>query len=260
MKSSVIGACTCLVLSIDLFTSRRSKQARMSLGFFGLGCTTKGEHHVIASCAGTCSMMSFCSNSSSRFWRGSVNRYGTLLGFWAIGVALSFIGTDICISWPSRIARPIPVNRSLYLSSIASSSALFSFFFDVQIFLMCLSGLLSPSVASISTIPRSSSVCLSITGGESIFPLMMTIVVLIVCVWFEINTSASPITGRSSLKAFNLIADRLSVTLGAFSCSFLNWCSSIMLVSEPVSGSTCVSFPLIFTVHVFSWLVFFWLV
>ena len=34
----------------------------MFLGFFSLGCTTKSEpgseHHVIASCAGTCSMMS----------------------------------------------------------------------------------------------------------------------------------------------------------------------------------------------------------
>ena len=97
----------------------------MSLRFFGLGCTTKGEHHVITSCAGTCSMMSFCSNSSSGFWSGSVNRYGTLLGFWAIGVALSFIGMDNCIFWPSRIACPTPVSRSLYLSSITSSSALF---------------------------------------------------------------------------------------------------------------------------------------
>ena len=165
MKSSVIGACTCLVLSIDLLTSLRSKQARTSLGFFGLGCTTKGEHHVIAWCAGSCSMISFCSNSSSRFWSGAVNSYGTRLGFWAIGVALSFIGTDICIPSPSRIAPPIPVNRSLYLSSVASSSALFSFFFDVEIFLMCLSGLLSPPVASISTIGRSSSVCLPISGG-----------------------------------------------------------------------------------------------
>ena len=67
---------------------------------------------------------------------------------------------------------------------------------------MCLSGLLSLPVASISTIPRSSSVCLPITGGESVFPLMMTIVVLTVCVWFEINTLTSPITGRSSLRAF----------------------------------------------------------
>ena len=177
---------------------------------------------------------------------------------------------------------------------------------------MCPSGLLSPPVASISTIPRSSNVCLAISGGESIFPLVMTIVVLTVRVWFEINTSASPIacvaggirertsgggaailkparefnwtlhqsshslatrvqgfatktkalaremppatqatspiTGRSSLRAFNLISDRLSATFGPFSCSFLNWYSSIMLVSEPMSGSTCVSFPLIFSV------------
>lgn len=142
MKSSIIGACTCVVLSIDLLTSLRSKKARRSLGFFGLGCATMGEHHVTASCAGTCSMMSFCWNSSGRFWSGSVNRYGTRLGFWAIGVALSYIGTDICISWPSRIARPIPLNRSLHLSSVETSSALFSFFFDVEIFgLMCLSGL-----------------------------------------------------------------------------------------------------------------------
>ena len=99
MKSSVIGACTCLVLGIDLFTSRRSKQTRMSLGFFSLGFTTKGEHNVIASCAGTFLMMLFCSHSSIRFWSGSINRYITLLGFWAISVALSYIGTDICISW-----------------------------------------------------------------------------------------------------------------------------------------------------------------
>ena len=70
--------------------------------------------------------------------------------------------------------------------------------------------------------------------------------VLAVCVWFEINTSAPPITGRSYLRDFNLIFDCLSVTFGAFSCSFLNWCSSMILVSEPVSGSTCVSFPLSF--------------
>ena len=89
MKSSVIGACTCLVLSIDSLASLRSKLARMSFGFFGLGCTTEGEHHVIASFAGTCSMVSFCSNSSSRFWSGSVNRYGTL-GFWARWVLLIF--------------------------------------------------------------------------------------------------------------------------------------------------------------------------
>ena len=105
MKSSVIGACTCLVLSIDLFTSRRSKQARMSLGFFGLGCTTKVEHHVIASWAGTCSMMS----SFVRILRvvsGVVLLTDTvLLVFGRDGCCVSFIGNDICISWPSRIAR-----------------------------------------------------------------------------------------------------------------------------------------------------------
>ena len=47
---------------------------------------------------------------------------------------------------------------------------------------MCLSGLLSPPVASISTIPRSSSVCLPINGGKSIFHLMITMAVLTVCV------------------------------------------------------------------------------
>ena len=46
-------------------------------------------------------MMSFCWNSSSLFWSGCVNRYGTHLGFWSIGVALSFIGTDIFISHSS---------------------------------------------------------------------------------------------------------------------------------------------------------------
>ena len=59
MKSSVIGAWTCHVLRIDLLTSLRSKQARMSLGFFGLGRTTKGDHHMVTSCSGTCSMMAF---------------------------------------------------------------------------------------------------------------------------------------------------------------------------------------------------------
>ena len=73
---------------------------------------------------------------------------------------------------------------------------------------MCLSGLLSPPVASISTIPRSSSVCLPINGGESIFHLMITMAVLTVCVWFETNMSASPITGRSSTRAFNSIRPR----------------------------------------------------
>ena len=83
MKSSVIGACTCLVFSIDLLTSLRSKLARMSLGFFGLGCTTKVEHHVIASCAGTCSMMS----SFVRILRvvsGGVLLTGTVL-LWVFG-------------------------------------------------------------------------------------------------------------------------------------------------------------------------------
>ena len=44
----------------------------MSLGFFGFGCTTIGEHQVIASWSGTFSMMSFLTNSSILFGRGSM--------------------------------------------------------------------------------------------------------------------------------------------------------------------------------------------
>ena len=47
MKSSVIGACTWRVRSIDLLSTRRSRLTRMSCRFFGLGWTTSGEQNVV---------------------------------------------------------------------------------------------------------------------------------------------------------------------------------------------------------------------
>ena len=68
MKSSVIGACTCRVRFIEWFNTRKYKLTLMSFGFFGLGWTTSGEHHVIGSCVGSSSIMLFATNSLIRFF------------------------------------------------------------------------------------------------------------------------------------------------------------------------------------------------
>ena len=100
MKSSVIGACTCRECCMDLFITRRSRLTRMSLGFFGFGWTTSGEHQVMDSCSGTFSMMSLTMSSSILFFKGSIRWYGTLRGFCAIGCASSLSGKVMLVSSP----------------------------------------------------------------------------------------------------------------------------------------------------------------
>ena len=78
-KSSVIGAWTFCVQSIDLFGRRRSRLTLMSLGFLGFGCTMICEHQVIVSWSGAFAMMSFTINSSILSWSGSMRWYGTRL-------------------------------------------------------------------------------------------------------------------------------------------------------------------------------------
>ena len=121
----------------------------------------------------------------------------------------------------------------------------------LEILLTILFGFFNPPVLSIITIPRSSNVVRPISGGESIWPLTMTIVVLTDLVWLAIMTSASPMTGKSSFSAFNLILEGFTVTSGACFCMFWNWCSSTILASEPVSGSACISTSLMYIVQVF---------
>ena len=81
--------------------------------------------------------------------------------------------------------------------------------------LTILFGLFDLAVSSIITIPRSSNVACPISGGESIWPLTMKIVVLTDLVWLAIMTSASPMTGKSSFSAYNLILEGFTVTSGA---------------------------------------------
>ena len=209
--------------------------------------------------------MSLSSNSASRCFNGSVNRWGTRRGFCAMGVASSFIGTVICISSPFRIAFPMPVNLSWHLSRILSSSVLFwlrgwSDSCCLLTVLTVLFGLLRHPVTSISNIPSASSGCLPINGDESIIPLTMSIVVETVLVAFYISTFTSPITGNSFLRALCLIFVFLIFSSGACSRMCANWLSSIMFVSDPLSGSATIFIPFIWIVHVFhlpalSWLV-----
>ena len=80
MKSSIFGACTHrLLLLIDAFGILMSMFALIICGSrssffvsvnFGLGSTTNGELHVIASLVGTFSKISFFMPSSSHFLSG----------------------------------------------------------------------------------------------------------------------------------------------------------------------------------------------
>ena len=131
---------------------------------------------------------------------------------------------------------------------MVSSSVLASLcgFVDSRCFtVLILFGLLRPLVASISGIPSASIVCLPISGGESIFPLMTIMVVRTVRVSFHISTYAAPSTGNSSLSALSLILVSLSFISGACFCNFLNWLSSMMLLFDPLSGSAWISTPFI---------------
>ena len=58
-KSSVIGACTCLVCCIALFKTCKSRLTWLVFGFFCFGWTTISEHQVIDSCSGAFFLISF---------------------------------------------------------------------------------------------------------------------------------------------------------------------------------------------------------
>ena len=79
MKSLIFGACTHRLLFIVSFGILMLMLALIICGSrscffvsvnFGLGLTTNGEHHVIASLVGTFSKISFFMPSSSHFLSG----------------------------------------------------------------------------------------------------------------------------------------------------------------------------------------------
>ena len=241
-KSSVIGAWIFRVRSIDLFRRRRSRLTLMSLGFLGFGCTAIGN-----------TRWSLCGQGLSPWCRSqwtlqfcSGRWYGICLGFWAIGMASSFIHRWICISWPSLVALPTPWKRFLHQSRIFSSSG-----FSFLIFFTALLGLFNPPFSSIFSMPSLSKLGLPSKGRESIFPFTTMMVAVIALVGFSRFMVHSPMMGRLWLSAFNFTDDSWSAISGLSVCSFRNWYSSMMFVSVLVSGSTAVSMPFMKMVQVF---------
>lgn len=142
--------------------------------------------------------------------------------------------------------------RSLYLTTISLSLVFPSIVssFPAVIALTSLFGVVSWPEASMISTPNSSNVFLPISGRESIVPWIITIVVSTDLVWFDTMKSASL---SPSLSVFSFIfVSLISTCCGACCCSCLNWYSSIMLASDPLSGSASTSIQLIWMWHVLS--------
>ena len=108
-------------------------------------------------------MMSLLKNCFIRCFNGSSKWYGTLLGFCVTGLASDFNGRWISMSFPSRCA--------------LSALVLFAFK-DVIVEASSRLGSRSSPSASNCIILRSSYVCRLSRGRESMFPLIITNVVL----------------------------------------------------------------------------------
>lgn len=104
-------------------------------------------------------------------------------------------------------------------------------------------GSLKLPVSSIFSMPSLGKLALPRRGRESIFSFRTTGGAQISLVWFSISTVHSPLIGRSWLSAFKLRFDSCSVVSGLCRCNLLNWYSSMMFVSSPVSGSIVVLMP-----------------
>ena len=92
----------------------------------GLGCSTRGKHHVIVSPPETFSNIMFSFTPCPSYsLRGFCRWYGTGHSFWATGIASGSISSLTSTSLPVLFSwkHPIPWNVSLYSLSNASMSS-----------------------------------------------------------------------------------------------------------------------------------------
>lgn len=86
------------------------------IAYFGLGYTTKGEHHMTASFLGIFLKIPSASPCSLQFLSGDSRWYGTCLGFWDIDCIPASISNPISMTFPvlSYLMFPIAWSTSLY--------------------------------------------------------------------------------------------------------------------------------------------------
>ena len=100
------------------------------LAYWDLGCTTRGEHHVMVSPSGTFWNMFSFTACSSHSLRGFCRWYGIGCGFWATGMASGSISSLTSISLPVLVWNSLLTTISDWKVSNVSllgSSSLISF-------------------------------------------------------------------------------------------------------------------------------------
>ena len=243
MKSSTLGDWTHRLRFIDWLGILISKLSQImwdsNFSFLtsvnlGLGWTTTGEHHVIASPSGTFSNISSFTPWSSQSLSGFCKWYGTGCGFWATGSVSGSISSLFSIFLSVFLSRKqlIPWKTSLYLLSTTSMLS-----FTVLIF----SALASLSVPSWSILRISSSngVLLLGRGGESIFPWITKNLLYVPRFMSRKVVVNSPLTVRLDWSIFSASLQGSSSLISSDLClRALNWYSSITFALAPLSGST----------------------